>query len=78
MKHFVGALVVTATVLVPGTAAFATPDSSSPQPAEYRAECESFYTSGKALFDPLIASPLKPVLTAVEAALCGENKHAPA
>ena len=77
MKHFVGALVVAATILIPGTAAFATPDSY-PQPAEYRAECESAYTSGKGIFDPLIASPLKPVLTALEMALCGENKHAPA
>ena len=77
MKHFVGALVATAAILIPGTAAFATPDSS-PQPAEYRAECESAYTSGKGIFDPLIASPFKPLLTALEMALCGENKHAPA
>ena len=77
MKHFVGVFVAAAAVLVPGTAAFATP-GSSPQPAEYRPECESAYTSGKGVFDPLIASPLKPLLTALEAGLCGENKHAPA
>lgn len=76
MKHLVGTLVASAAILIPGTAAFAAPDST-PQPAEYRAECESAYQGGKGIFDPLIASPLKPLLTALEAGLCGENKHAP-
>lgn len=74
MKRIVGVLVASAAIVIPGTAAFAGTDS--PQPAEYRAECESFYQGGKALFDPLLASPLKPVFTAIEAGACGENKHA--
>ena len=40
------------------------------------AGCEQAYQGGKALFDALIASPLKAVLNPLEKGLCGENKHA--
>lgn len=73
MKHVVGTLVATAAILIPGSAALAAPQS--PQPAEYRAECDSAYEGGQGIFDPLIASPLNPALAALEAGLCGENKH---
>ena len=41
-----------------------------------RPGCEQAYQGGKALFDALIASPLKAVLNPLEKGLCGENKHA--
>ena len=74
MKRFVGLFIATTAIVAPATAAFATPGTVTP--ADYRAECEQFYQGGKALFDPLIASPLGAVLKPLEAGACGENKHA--
>lgn len=72
MKRFVGLSIATAAIVLPVTPAFA---ASSPTPADYRPECEQVYQGGKAIFDPLIASPLKPVLNAIEVGLCGGANH---
>lgn len=72
MKRFVGLLVATIAVVAPVSVAGANPST----PAEYNPQCEQFYQGGKALFDALIASPLKAALTPLEKGVCGENKYA--
>ena len=72
MKRFIGLFVATIALTLPISAAGA----STTRPAEYQAGCEQAYQGGKALFDALIASPLKAVLNPLEKGLCGENKHA--
>lgn len=77
MKRFAGLFIATTAIVAPATAAFAT--ASAPgtvTPAEYRAECNQIFEGGKALFEPLIASPLGAVLKPLEAGVCGENKYA--
>ena len=49
--------------------------SPAPKPADYQPGCEQAYQGGKALFDALINSPLKPATNALEKGMCGENKH---
>lgn len=73
MKRFIGLLVASAAVALPATTAGALGNSA--EPAEYRTECDTFYSNGQALFDPLIASPASAVLKPVESGACGENKH---
>jgi hypothetical protein len=72
MKRFIGLFVATIAVTLPISAAGA----STTTPAEYQPGCEQAYQGGKALFDALIASPLKAVLNPMEKGICGENKHA--
>ncbi|MGH8997773.1 MAG: hypothetical protein ACRDY7_00075 [Acidimicrobiia bacterium] len=71
MKRFVGLSAAIIALALPAAPAVA----SDSAPAEYRPECDQFYNSGKALFDPLIASPASAVLGPVEMGICGENKH---
>jgi hypothetical protein len=73
MKRFIGLFVATiAASALPLSAAGA---SAAPKPVDYQPGCEQAYQGGKALFDALINSPLKPVTNALEKGMCGENKH---
>ena len=73
MKRFIGLFAATiAASALPLSAAGA---SAAPKPADYQAGCEQAYQGGKALFDALINSPLKPATNALEKGMCGENKH---
>ena len=72
MKKFIGLFVATlAATALPISAAGA----STVKPADYQPGCEQAYQGGKALFDPVINSPLKALTGPVEKGLCGENKH---
>jgi hypothetical protein len=71
MKRFIGLFVATIAVIAPVSAVGA----SSNAPAEYNPSCEQAYQGGKALFDALIASPLKALTSPLEKGLCGENKY---
>ena len=71
MKRFIGLLVATIATIAPISAAGA----STAAPAEYNPNCEQAYQGGKALFDALIASPLKALTNPLEKGLCGENKY---
>ncbi|HET9772499.1 MAG TPA: hypothetical protein VFS16_16515 [Acidimicrobiia bacterium] len=73
MKRFIGLFVATIAVIAPVSAAGA---ATVTVPAEYNPSCEQAYQGGKALFDALIASPLKAALNPLEKGLCGENKYA--
>lgn len=72
MKRFIGLFVATIATVVPVSVAGA----STPAPADYNPNCEQAYQGGKALFDALIASPLKAALNPLEKGVCGENKYA--
>ena len=73
MKRFMGLFVATiAASALPLSAAGA---STPPKAADYQPGCEQAYQGGKAVFDALINSPLKPVTNALEKGMCGENKH---
>jgi hypothetical protein len=73
MKRFIGLFVATiAATALPLSAAGA---SAAPKPADYQPGCEQAYQGGKALFDAVVASPLKAVTNPLEKGLCGENKH---
>jgi hypothetical protein len=73
MKRFIGLFVATiAASALPLSAAGA---SAAPKPADYQPGCEQAYQGGKALFDPIVASPLKALTNPLEKGLCGENKH---
>jgi hypothetical protein len=73
MKRFMGLFVATiAASVLPLSAAGASPASS---PSDYQPGCEQAYQGGKALFDAIIASPLKALTNPLEKGLCGENKH---
>ena len=74
MKRFIGLFAATiAASVLPLSAAGA---SAAPtRPADYQPGCEQAYQGGKALFDAIIASPLKAVTGPLEKGLCGENKH---
>lgn len=71
MKRFIGLFVATIATIAPISAAGA----STAAPAEYNPSCEQAYQGGKALFDALIASPLKALTNPLEKGLCGENKY---
>lgn len=73
MRRFIGLFVATIAVALPLSAAGASPAST---PSEYRSECEQFYQSGKAVFDPLITNG-KALAGPMEKAICGEQKHTP-
>jgi hypothetical protein len=71
MKRFIGLFVATIAVIAPVSVAGA----GMHGPADYNPSCEQAYQGGKALFDALIASPLKALTNPVEKGLCGENKY---
>lgn len=75
MKRFVVLSVATVALVLPGTAAVAAPESTSP--ADYRSECEQGYQAFKPVLDPLITSPLKALFGPMEQGFCGEQKHVP-